>query len=61
MDVPETLYAKTIDGLSIAYQVLGQGSIDLVCTKAWISSGFTRGRWRTRTSDRSLVRRVLYL
>jgi hypothetical protein len=26
-----------------------------------LTSGFTCGRWRTRTSDRSLVRRVLYL
>jgi len=36
MDVPETLYAKTRDGVHIAYQALGDGPIDL----AWIT-GFS--------------------
>jgi class 3 adenylate cyclase len=30
MEIPETRYAKTPDGLSLAYQVLGAGSTDLV-------------------------------
>ena len=36
--MPETHYAKTIDGLSIAYQVLGQGPVDLIYTPGWISN-----------------------
>src|SRR4029450_5029625 len=38
MDVPETHYARTVDGLSIAYQVLGRGPVDLVFTPGWISN-----------------------
>jgi pimeloyl-ACP methyl ester carboxylesterase len=38
VDPPETHYAKTVDGLSIAYQVLGRGPIDLVFTQGWISN-----------------------
>jgi pimeloyl-ACP methyl ester carboxylesterase len=30
MDIPETLYAKTADGVHIAYQVRGDGPVDLV-------------------------------
>jgi hypothetical protein len=30
MDVPETKYAKTADGVHIAYQVCGSGPLDLV-------------------------------
>ena len=30
METPETRYAKTIDGVNIAYQVRGDGPIDLV-------------------------------
>ena len=43
MNVPETRYAKTIDGLAIAYQALGQGPVDLVYTEAWISN--VDARW----------------
>ena len=43
MDVPETRYARTVDGLSIAYQVLGQGPVDLVYTEGWISN--VDARW----------------
>jgi len=32
VDAPDTRYAKTVDGLSIAYQVLGCGPVDLVFT-----------------------------
>jgi pimeloyl-ACP methyl ester carboxylesterase/class 3 adenylate cyclase len=38
VDPPETRYAKTVDGLSIAYQVLGRGPVDLVFTPGWISN-----------------------
>lgn len=30
MDIPETRYAKTSDGVYIAYQVLGYGPVDLI-------------------------------
>ena len=30
MDRPDTRYAKALDGTSIAYQVVGEGPIDLV-------------------------------
>jgi pimeloyl-ACP methyl ester carboxylesterase len=30
MDLPETRYARTPDGISIAYQVIGDGPVDLL-------------------------------
>jgi pimeloyl-ACP methyl ester carboxylesterase len=30
LDIPETRYAKTTDGVHIAYQARGEGSVDLV-------------------------------
>ncbi len=30
MEIPETRYAKTVDGVRIAYQVIGDGPVDLV-------------------------------
>ena len=30
MDVPETRYARTADGIHIGYQVVGSGPVDLV-------------------------------
>ncbi len=38
MNPPETMYAKTIDGVHIAYQVFGEGPIDLVLTLGQISN-----------------------
>jgi pimeloyl-ACP methyl ester carboxylesterase len=38
MDMPETRYAKTADGVHIAYQVFGDGPIDLVYVSGWISN-----------------------
>ena len=38
MDVPETRYAKTVDGVHIAYQVLGDGPRDLVYAQGMVSS-----------------------
>jgi pimeloyl-ACP methyl ester carboxylesterase len=35
---PETLYAKTTDGVHIAYQVVGKGSIDVVFVMGWTTN-----------------------
>ena len=35
MQIPETRYARTVDGLSIAYQVAGDGPPDVVLLRAW--------------------------
>jgi class 3 adenylate cyclase/pimeloyl-ACP methyl ester carboxylesterase len=35
--IPETRYAKTSDGIHIAYQVLGDGPIDLVYIGPWVT------------------------
>ena len=37
MNVPETNYAKTVDGIHVAYQVFGDGPIDLVVTCGQVS------------------------
>ena len=37
MDVPETRYATTTDGVSIAYQVVGDGPLDLVWIPGFVS------------------------
>ena len=34
---PETTYAKTADGVHIAYQVVGDGPVDLVFVLGWVS------------------------
>ncbi len=36
--VPETRYAKTADGVHIAYQVVGDGPVDLVFVMGWTSN-----------------------
>jgi pimeloyl-ACP methyl ester carboxylesterase len=33
--IPETRYARTVDGLSVAYQVMGDGPPDVVLLRAW--------------------------
>jgi class 3 adenylate cyclase/alpha-beta hydrolase superfamily lysophospholipase len=38
MKVPETRYAKTADGVHIAYQVVGDGPVDLVFVIGWTSN-----------------------
>ena len=53
VDVPETRYAKTVDGLSIAYQVVGRGPVDLVFTSGWISN--VDACWDLPPPDRSSV------
>ena len=37
-ELPETQYAKTKDGVHIAYQVRGGGSKDLVLCPEWITN-----------------------
>jgi pimeloyl-ACP methyl ester carboxylesterase len=36
--MPATHYATTDDGVNIAYQVLGEGTVDLVFTAGWLSN-----------------------
>jgi class 3 adenylate cyclase len=38
MEVPETRYAKTADGVHIAYQVLGDGPPDMVFSFGWVNN-----------------------
>lgn len=38
MERPETRYARTVDGVAIAYQVIGEGPFDLVYVPGWISN-----------------------
>ena len=39
MDLPETQYAKTPDGVHIAYQVLGEGPFDFVAVPSmWLGA-----------------------
>jgi class 3 adenylate cyclase len=37
MSVPETRYAKTADGVHIAYQVVGEGPTDLLFVLGWVT------------------------
>lgn len=53
MDVPETRYAKTADGVHIAFQVVGEGPRDLVL----VASGLGLGEiWRGRRTGPFLQR-----
>ncbi len=36
-EVPETRYAKTRDGVHIAYEVFGEGPFDLIFANSWCS------------------------
>ena len=38
MNVPETHYAKTADGVHVAYQVVGEGPVDMVYVMGWITN-----------------------
>ena len=35
--IPETRYAKTADGVHVAYQVLGDGPVDLIFVLGWVT------------------------
>lgn len=37
MEIPETRYAKTVDGVHIAYQVIGDADLDLVLSLGFVS------------------------
>lgn len=37
VNVPETRYAKTADGVHIAYQVLGNSPVDFVYVGPWVT------------------------
>ncbi len=53
MDLPETRYAKTADGVHIAYQTLGEGPMDLLL----VATGLGLGElWRARRSPTFLRR-----
>jgi hypothetical protein len=43
MDRPMTRYATTDDGVSIAYQVVGEGPIDLVFVHAFVRTSRCSG------------------
>jgi hypothetical protein len=38
MSGPETRYARTEDGFHIAYQVAGEGPVDIVFIPGWFSN-----------------------
>ena len=38
MRVPETRYAKTADGVHVAYQVVGAGPVDIVFVMGWVTN-----------------------
>jgi len=37
VEIPETRYAKTVDGVNIAYQIVGEGPVDMVYLQPWFS------------------------
>jgi class 3 adenylate cyclase len=37
VDIPETRYAKTADGIHIAYQVFGDGPVDILFVMGWVT------------------------
>lgn len=37
MEIPQTRYAKALDGTNLAYKVLGDGPVDLVYLQPWFS------------------------
>ena len=48
VEIPEVRYARTVDGVHIAYQVAGDGPLDLVI----VASGLGLGRiWNTRRAE----------
>ena len=38
VDQPETRYAKTADGVHIAYQAVGDGTVDMVFVMGWVTN-----------------------
>jgi pimeloyl-ACP methyl ester carboxylesterase len=54
VDIPETRYAKTADGVHIAYQTVGTGPIDVVFVMGWTSH--IELMWKEPTLARFLSR-----
>jgi pimeloyl-ACP methyl ester carboxylesterase len=38
VEIPDTRYAKTVDGVYLAYQVAGEGSVDLACQVEYVGN-----------------------
>ena len=63
MTTPETRYAKTADGVHIAYQVVGDGPVDMVFVMGWVTNievmwddpGFARLLDRLATFSRLIL------
>jgi pimeloyl-ACP methyl ester carboxylesterase/class 3 adenylate cyclase len=63
MPTPETRYAKTADGVHIAYQVVGDGPVDMVFVMGWVTNievmwddpGFARLLDRLATFSRLIL------
>jgi pimeloyl-ACP methyl ester carboxylesterase/class 3 adenylate cyclase len=63
MPTPETRYAKTADGVHIAYQVVGTGPVDMVFVMGWVTNveamwdepGFARLLDRLATFSRLIL------
>ena len=51
--MPETHYTKS-GGINIAYQVVGEGPLDLVYVPGWVSN--VEGSWEEPTQERFLRR-----
>lgn len=54
MNVPETRYARTAEGIHIAYQVVGEGSVDVVLVMGWASN--IEAMWEEPNLRRFLTR-----
>jgi pimeloyl-ACP methyl ester carboxylesterase len=54
VDIPETRYAKTADGVHIAYQTVGTGPVDIVFVMAWATH--IELMWKEPTLARFLTR-----
>jgi pimeloyl-ACP methyl ester carboxylesterase len=52
--IPQTRYAKSADGVSIAYQVVGDGPLDLVWVPGWVSH--VEAIWEEPSAARFLER-----
>jgi len=54
ISIPQTRYAKTIDGVHIAYQVSGEGPVDMVFVMGWTSN--IEAMWEEPNLRRTLTR-----
>jgi pimeloyl-ACP methyl ester carboxylesterase len=54
VEIPETRYAKTTDGVHVAYQVVGEGPIDIVFVMGWTTN--VEALWEEPALARFLAR-----